>query len=173
MNIRLKNVVLVVQNCGFWRWLLAALPWGVVLLWLLWRFMGGSDPVPMPAVRWQPPAPLVTAENVSRHHWFGMAQPVLPPALQLVGVFAPEDPRAPGSFAVLERDGRVQYLLAGQLAAERWTLAEVRHDGIVLANGSQQQFYPLRTENQSHGMQPPGDEPEALPPPPPGIAGEE
>lgn len=159
-----KNARLNSESC--WRLathLLRLLGWLLAVLWLGWRVSWLIAPAPVSLPGWSQPEPLAASRQMAQRHWFGLAQPMPAPTLQLLGVFAPSAPEAGGGFAVLEYQGRVRHVLSGSDALEGWRLLRIAADGVWLQLGEQQQFYPLQS-----GRRPPEIfETGALAPPPP------
>jgi hypothetical protein len=126
------------------RTLVAVLTWAGLGLWLSWRLAGWAMPMKPPVVAWSQPDPLSASEAVASHHWFGTQPPPEPPALVVLGVFAPAEER-PSSigFAVVQEAGQTTRWFSGRDGASGWTLTEVTASGIWLQRGEHRQFYPL------------------------------
>jgi len=146
--------------------LFSLLIWLGAAFWFGWRLAWLTAPSPLYLQRWTLPDARVAAQQVAQHPWFGLPQAMPAPAVQVLGVFAPNKHPNTG-FAILVQDGRVLHLLQGQTNAEGWTLAEISATGVLMRRKLQQQFYPLQSASGQPPIPRPGDDPEALPPPAP------
>ncbi|BEV73357.1 MULTISPECIES: hypothetical protein [unclassified Paludibacterium] len=127
--------------------------WALLCLCLVWSGWRLLTLPTLPVVMAKPAAAPDLQQAASRlasAHWFGPLVPPDPPGLVVLGVFAPGHGAHQPGFAIARRDGASLALLAGQ-QLEQWRVQAIAPDGLILAQGRHQHFYPLSRQTTPAG----------------------